>query len=63
MLLILVQSLLEEVNADEQTPLHFAAKNNSINIINALVNTFLANREAVDYIGRTPLYLAAEYGM
>ena len=49
-------------NDEKQTPLHFAARFGSSDVITCLINDYEANREAKDYFDRTPLYIAAEYG-
>ena len=55
--------LLEsQTHGELQTPLHYASRNGSVNAIQLLVKVYKANIEAKDFQGRTPLYLAAEYG-
>ena len=43
---------------EQQTPLHFAARNDAVNSVKALVQA-KANKEAQDHKKRTPLFLAA----
>ena len=45
----------------DQTPLHLAARHNSIESVQALIKEG-ANIEAKDYKNRTPIFLAAELG-
>ena len=46
---------------EKQTPLHFAAKEGSVKIVDCLISVYEVNKEPYDYHHRTPLYLAAEY--
>jgi ankyrin repeat protein len=47
---------------DEQTPLHFAAKMGNKKSAKFLIEVCKANKEPKDYLKRTPLYVAAEFG-
>lgn len=47
---------------DQQTPVHFAAKNNSCKSLQVLINQGCEYKTVVDYKGRTPLLLASELG-
>jgi ankyrin repeat protein len=47
---------------NEQTPLHFAAKMGNKKSAKFLIEVCKANKEAKDYLKRTPLYIAAEFG-
>jgi ankyrin repeat protein len=49
-------------NEEKQTPLHYACRTGSINAVNVLVTKYKADIEARDYQGRSPLYIASEYG-
>jgi ankyrin repeat protein len=44
-----------------QTPLHIAAKSDSVEVADYLINELKVNREALDYKLRTPLLIAAEF--
>ena len=48
---------------EQQTPLHYAAKYGSKEMIEVLIVKFKVEKEARDVFNRTPLYLAAEYGI
>jgi ankyrin repeat protein len=52
----------KESTDEKQIPLHYAARFGSSDVIKCLINEYEANREAKDYLDRTPLYIAAEYG-
>ena len=43
------------------TPLHIAAMNGSISIIESLIHDYGVEKEMIDYKNRTPLHVAAEY--
>ena len=47
---------------ENQTPLHYAAKNNAVDCVRILLNMG-ADIGARDYKSRTPLFVAAETGM
>ena len=47
---------------DKQTPLHYAAKYNGIDAMQILIRHG-ADVNVVDAMERSPLFLAAEYGM
>jgi ankyrin repeat protein len=51
-----------ETKKTKQTPLHYAAKMGHKDTIKILVEKCMANKEAKDFMNRTPLYIAAEYG-
>lgn len=61
-MICLVNGLLESKNPDGETPLHVAARYNSVQIINLLISECEVNKEAKDRKGKTPLYIAAEHG-
>jgi len=44
------------------TPLHIAAESNAVDSVNLLVSKYNANVNALNYLGETPLILAAKYG-
>jgi hypothetical protein len=46
-----------------QTPLHYAAKKGSDEVVECLITEYNADKEAKDYLNRTPIYLAAEFSM
>ena len=46
---------------EKQTPLHYAAKFGSCEVVRYLISRFNADNEAKDFLNRTPLYLAAEF--
>lgn len=48
---------------DNQTPLHIAAKNNSVLVAEYLIKNLDADKEAKDYKNRTPLAIAAEFSI
>ena len=48
---------------EQQTPLHYAAKYGSSEMIKILIEEFKVDKEARDVFNRTPLYLAAEFGI
>ena len=57
------KSLIKRKTGEEEhTPLHFAARYNSMNAVKYLVVRHRELLEATDYQGRTPFFLAAEYG-
>jgi hypothetical protein len=45
------------------TPLHFAAKFSSSEVIKCLITEYGADKEKKDKFNRTPLYIAAEFCM
>jgi ankyrin repeat protein len=47
---------------EKQTPLHYAAKYGSSEVVECLITEFKADKEERDYERRTPLFLAAEFG-
>ena len=51
-----------KTNNENQTPIHYAAKYNAVDAINALME-FGARLDDRDHKDRTPLQLAAETGM
>jgi ankyrin repeat protein len=46
---------------EKQTPLHYAAKFGSSEVVKCLINRCNADKEAKDFLNRTPLFLAAEF--
>ena len=48
-------------DGENQTPLHYAAKNNSVEALKTLLRLG-ANLNVRDYKDRTPLFVAAENG-
>ena len=50
-------------NDRQQTPLHYAAMYDSGEMAKHLISVFKVDKEARDHKLRTPLYLAAEYGI
>ena len=46
---------------EQQTALHYASRNSSLNSIKLLVIQYKSDLESRDFQGRTPFYLAAEY--
>ena len=53
-------NLLNKLNNKKLTALHFAALSGAKNSASILIDKG-ANKEARDYLGRTPLYIAAEH--
>lgn len=47
---------------ENQTPVHFAARNDACNSLRALIRAGCEYKLVRDYKGRTPLHLAAELG-
>ena len=62
---LFVYSFIANVNIrtfnDHQTPLHYAAKYNSVDALKVLVGHG-GDIQAQDVMKRTPLFVAAEYG-
>ena len=57
------KELIDKLTYDEkQTALHYAAKQGNTEIVKLLLDNG-ANKEAEDFINRTPIYLACEYGI
>ena len=52
-----------QTQAEKQTPLHYAARMSSSEVVRFLINECGADKEAKDYLNRTPLYIAAELGI
>ena len=52
-----------QTQAEKQTPLHYAARMSSSEVVRFLINECGADKEAKDYLNRTPLYIAAEFGI
>lgn len=50
-------------NTEKQIPLHYAARFSSSDVIRYFINECGADKEAKDYLKRTPLYIAAEFGI
>ena len=48
---------------EKQTPLHYAAKFGSSEVIKILIKELNVDKEKRDVFDRTPLYLAAEFGI
>ena len=48
-------------NEEDQTPLHYAAKFGSSEVLRCLIIECRADKEAKDHWNRTPLYIAAEF--
>ena len=48
---------------EQQTPLHYAAKYGSSEVIKILIDELKVDKETKDVFNRTPLYLAAEFGI
>ncbi len=51
-----------QTKTEKQTPLHYAARMSSSEIVRYLITECGANKETKDYLNRTPLYVAAEFG-
>jgi ankyrin repeat protein len=51
----------EEEGQHKQTPLHIAAKYDSVEVAEYLINELKVDKEANDYKLRTPLFIAAEF--
>jgi len=50
-------------DGENQTPVHFAARNDACSSLNILIKAGCEYKEIVDYKGRTPLHVAAQLGM
>ena len=53
--------MVKKTNNEKQTPLHYAAKFGSNEVIKCLIIECSADKEAKDHWNRTPLYIAAEF--
>jgi hypothetical protein len=51
-----------QTKTEKQTPLHYAARMSSSEVVRYIINDCRADKEAKDYFNRTPLYVAAEFG-
>jgi hypothetical protein len=47
--------------AENQTPLHLAAKEGSKAVVESFISEYNVNKEALDYKNRTALFIAAEF--
>ena len=52
-----------KTKGENQTPVHFAARNDACQSLKRLVKAGCKYKDERDYKGRTPLHLAAELGM
>ena len=60
----LMDSYCSMISSNEkQTPLHYAAKFGSSEVIKILIKELNVDKEKRDVFDRTPLYLAAEFGI
>jgi ankyrin repeat protein len=60
--MFLTANIEQRTKGEEQTPVHFAARNDACQSLKALVKGGAKYKDVRDYKGRTPLHLAAELG-